>query len=134
MIRSVIVGTGSHIPSVFVTNEQFMEHDFRGADKKKINKSNAEIVQQFEAITGIRERRYVPEGQLTSDIATDAARKALQSSGVDPESLDAIIVAHNFGDVRHGSGRTDQVPAIAARVKAALKIHTPRTVAWDLLC
>src|SRR5829696_1679946 len=122
MIRSVIVGTGSHIPSVCVTNEQFLEHDFRDKNRKKIDKSNAEIVQQFEAITGIRERRYVADNQLTSDIATDAARKALQSSGVDPESLDAIIVAHNFGDVRHGTARTDQVPALAARVKAALKI------------
>jgi len=133
MIRSVIVGTGSHIPAVCVTNEQFLEHDFRDAKGKRIDKSNAEIVEQFQAITGIRERRYVADDIITSDIATDAARKALDSSGVDPESLDAIIVAHNFGDVRHGSMRTDQVPALAARVKASLKIHTPRTVAWDLL-
>lgn len=133
MIRTVIAGTGSHIPSVRVTNEQFLDHDFRGADGKKIDKTNAEIVQQFEAITGIRERRYVPDDLLTSDIATDAARKALESSGIDPETLDAIIVAHNFGDMRPGTARTDQVPALAARVKAQLKIHTPRTVAWDLL-
>ena len=133
MIRSVIVGTGSHIPAVCVKNEQFLQHDFRDAKGKKIDKSNAEIVDQFQAITGIRERRYVPDDALTSDIATDAARKALASSGIDPESLDAIIVAHNFGDVRHGSMRTDQVPALAARVKAQLKIHTPRCVAWDLL-
>lgn len=133
MIRSVIVGTGSHIPAVCVKNEQFLQHDFRDAKGQKIDKSNVEIVDQFQAITGIRERRYVPDDLVASDIAADAARAALQSSGINAESLDAIIVAHNFGDVRHGSLRTDQVPALAARVKAALKIHTPRCVAWDLL-
>ena len=132
-IRTVIAATGSHIPSVRVKNEQFLEHEFWGSDRKKIDKTNQEIVEQFEAITGIRERRYVPDGVVTSEIATDAARKALQSSGIDPESLDAIIVAHNFGDLRDGSRSTDQVPALAARVKAALKIHRPSTVAWDLL-
>src|SRR5436190_6290393 len=132
-IRTVIAGTGSHIPAVRVKNDHFLHHDFRGADQKKIDKPNAEIIGQFEAITGIRERRYVPDDLVTSDIALDAGRKALESSGIDPESLDAIIVAHNFGDVRHGSRRIDQVPALAARVKAGLKIHRPRTVAFDIL-
>src|SRR5690349_6560752 len=104
-IRTVIIGTGSHIPAVCVKNDHFLRHDFRGPDGKKIDKPNAEIVQQFQAITGIRERRYVPDDLVTSDIALDAARKALLSSGVDGETLDAIIVAHNFGDVRHRSRR-----------------------------
>lgn len=131
--RTVIAGTGCHIPSVRVPNEHFLEHEFWGPDQKRIDKSNKEIIQQFEAITGIRERRYVADDQMASDIALDAARKALESSGIDGETLDAIIVAHNFGDVRHRTRRTDQVPALAARVKAGLKIRTPRTVAWDLL-
>jgi 3-oxoacyl-[acyl-carrier-protein] synthase-3 len=132
-IRTVIIGTGSHIPSVCVKNDQFLDHDFRGADQKKIAKPNQEIVEQFEAITGIRERRYVPDDLVASDIALEAARAALDSSGIDGESLDAIIVAHNFGDVRNGSRRIDQVPALAARVKAGLKIETPRAVAFDIL-
>jgi 3-oxoacyl-[acyl-carrier-protein] synthase-3 len=132
-VRTVIAATGSHIPAVCVKNDHFLRHDFRGPDQKKIDKANAEIVQQFEAITGIRERRYVPHELVASDIALDAARKALDSSGIDGESLDAIIVAHNFGDVRHRSHRIDQVPALAARVKAGLKIATPRTVAFDIL-
>ena len=131
--RTVIAATGSHIPAVRVPNEHFLQHDFRGPDGKKIDKTNAEIVQQFEAITGIRERRYVTDDLVTSDIALDAARKALDSSGIDRESLDAIIVAHNFGDVRAGTAHSDQVPALAARVKAGLKIKTPHTVAWDLV-
>lgn len=133
MIRSVIVGSGCHIPEIAVGSDHFLGNDFRGPNGKKIDKPNREILDQFEAITGIRERRYVPDDLLASDIACDAAKKALGSSGIDPESLDYIIVAHNFGDVRARSGPSDQVPALAARVKAKLRIATPRTVAFDLV-
>ncbi|MDQ6799935.1 MAG: ketoacyl-ACP synthase III [Acidobacteriota bacterium] len=133
MHRTVVVGTGSHIPSVMVPNDYFLQHEFHGPDNKPIAKSNAEILEQFEAITGIRERRYVPDELVTSDIAFDAARNALQSSGIDGESLDYIIVAHNFGDVKAGSLRSDFVPALAARVKNKLEIENPRTVAVDVV-
>src|SRR5436189_178472 len=132
-MHSVITATGSHIPSVRVPNEHFLGHDFRGADQKTIDKSNADILKQFESITTIRERRYVPDDLDTSDIAFDAARKALQSSNIDPEQLDGIIVAHNFGDVRAGSQRLDLVPSLAARVKAKLEIRNPFCPAWDLI-
>ncbi|HEY8183192.1 MAG TPA: ketoacyl-ACP synthase III [Thermoanaerobaculia bacterium] len=133
MHRTVVVGTGSHIPSVVVRNDYFLQHEFHGPDNKPIDKSNAEILKQFEAITGIRERRYVPDDLVTSDIAFDAARNALQSSGIDGEHLDYIIVAHNFGDVKAGSLRSDFVPALAARVKNKLEIENPRTVAVDVV-
>jgi 3-oxoacyl-[acyl-carrier-protein] synthase-3 len=132
-MRTVIAATGSHIPSVRVPNEDFLEHDFRDATRKTLDKSNADILKQFESITGIRERRYVPEELVTSDVAFDAAQKALQSSGIDPEQLDAIIVAHNFGDVQHGSQRLDLVPSLAARVKYKLGIRNPYSVAFDLI-
>jgi 3-oxoacyl-[acyl-carrier-protein] synthase-3 len=132
-MRSVITATGSHIPTVRVPNEHFLGHDFRGSDQKTIEKSNADILKQFEAITTIRERRYVPDDLDTSDIAFDAAQKALQSSNIDPEQLDGIIVAHNFGDVRPGSQRLDLVPSLAARVKAKLEIKNPFCPAWDLI-
>jgi 3-oxoacyl-[acyl-carrier-protein] synthase III len=131
-IRSIIVGTGSYIPPRRVPNAAFMDHDFRAAGGEALGKSNEEILRQFEAITGIRERRYLPDEMVTSDMAFEAARDALDSSGVDPESLDLLIVAHNFGDVRPG-GRSDLVPALAARVKARLGIETPGTVAFDLI-
>ena len=133
MIRTVIAATGSHIPGVRVPNEHFLDRDFRGADQKPIAKTNAEIIQQFEAITTIRERRWVPDDQVTTDIAFDAARDAIQSSGIDPETLDGIIVAHNFGDVRAGSPRSDLCPAIAARVKMRLGIRNPYSAAFDLI-
>jgi 3-oxoacyl-[acyl-carrier-protein] synthase III len=132
-IRSVIVGTGSHIPTVVVPNDHFLHHDFHGPDQKRVNKTNREILDQFEAITGIRERRYVTDDLVASDIAFDAARKALDSSGIDREQLDYIILAHNFGDVRAGSRSSDLVPALAARVKTKLGIENPYTVAVDLI-
>jgi 3-oxoacyl-[acyl-carrier-protein] synthase-3 len=132
-IRSIIVGTGSYIPTVVVPNDRFLEHEFHGADRQKIPKTNAEILRQFEAITGIKERRYVSDDLVTSDIAASAAQSALESSGGNAEDLDYIIVAHNFGDVRAGTTRADSVPSLAARVKNRLGINNPRTVAFDLL-
>ena len=132
-IRSIIIGSGSHIPAVVVPNEAFLDHEFRSPDGERIAKTNTEILRQFEEITGIRERRYAADDLVTSDLALDAARKALQSSGLDPESLDYIIVAHNFGDVRSHGSRSDMVPSLAARVKAALAIENPRCVAMDLI-
>ena len=133
MPHSVIIGTGAHIPAVRVPNEAFLQHEFYSAEKTPIEKGNAEILQQFESITGIRERRYVSDDLVTSDIAADAARQALESSGTSGESLDLLIVAHNFGDVRAKQHRSDLVPALAARVKAKLAIENPRCVAFDLV-
>jgi len=130
--RSVIAGTGSYIPPVRVPNSNFADGDFRSADGSPLKKTNQEILEQFEAITGIRERRYVPDGVVASDAASEAARNALESSGIDPETLDCIIVAHNFGDVHRG-GRSDCVPSLAARVKARLQIRNPYAVAFDLV-
>jgi 3-oxoacyl-[acyl-carrier-protein] synthase-3 len=133
MIRSIIAATGSHIPPVRVPNSDFLNHDFRAADGTPLSKTNAEIVTQFEAITGIQERRYVPSGTVTSDIAYAAAEDALTSSGIDRESLDLIIVAHNFGDVQRGGGHPDLVPSLAARVKSKLRIAKPGAAAFDLI-
>src|SRR5205823_7011184 len=103
MHRTVVVGTGSHIPSVVVPNDYFLQHEFHGPDNKPIGKSNAEILKQFEAITGIRERRYVPDDLVTSDIAFDAARTALQSPGIAASQPDYFMAAHNSGDGKAGS-------------------------------
>lgn len=132
-MRAILSATGSAIPCVRRPNSDFLQHDFRDTDGTPIAKSNARILEQFEAVTGIRERRYAPDDRVTSDLAAEAAANALQSSGVDRESLDAIIVAHNFGDVRAGTRRSDLVPSLAARVKSKLGIRRPATAAWDLV-
>src|SRR5258706_476960 len=133
MLRSVIAAAGRHLPPIRVPNSDFLNHDFRGPDGSPMSKTNEEIVKQFEAITGIKERRYVAPGTVTSDIAYAAAQEALTSSGIDPESLDLFIVAHNFGDVQREGGQPDLVPSLAARVKAKLRIAKPNAAAFDLV-
>lgn len=59
-------------------------------------------------------------------------KKAIADAAIDPEELDYIIVAHNFGDVKHGSNRSDMVPALASRVKHKLRIKNPECITYDL--
>ena len=130
MPNSIIVATGCCIPSETVPNSQFLGNRFFTADGVPMEKPNPDIVDTLHNITGIRERRYVPNDWNTTDIAYEAAVHALE--GLDREELDYIIVAQNFGDVQAGSLRTDMVPTIASRVKHRLRIKNPYTVAYDI--
>ena len=130
---SVITGTGSYIPPELIDNKHFLNNDFFNAEGGRIEKTNQAIIEKFREITEIAQRRYVTDDLLMSDIAVFSARDALQSSGADKESLDYIIVAHNFGDVKTGNRRIDVVPSIASRVKCALQIKNPDCVAYDIL-
>lgn len=129
---SVITGTGNYIPSRAVSNEDFLVNEFYDTDGKKLKKTNREIIDKFLEITTIAQRRYVDEHLTTSDIAYHAALDAIESAGIDREALDYIIVAHNFGDIRHDNRQLDIVPSLAARVKCSLEIQNPDTVAYDL--
>jgi len=133
MIYSVITGTGSYIPSKKTKNDDFLNHEFYETNGVKIDKTNQEIIDKFQEITTIEERRHVTENQNTSDLAFHAAQEALESSGTDPETLDYIIMAHNFGETKHGKTHSDFVPCLAARVKNKLKIKNPNTVAYDIV-
>ena len=130
---SVIVGTGSYIPTTRVHNDEFLRHRFHDSTGVLLDQPNEEIVRKFEQITGISERRYVTDDLVTSDIAYYAAVDALESSGISKETLDYVILAHNFGDVRANNRRADFVPSLAARVKHKLGIQNPRTVAYDVI-
>lgn len=132
MIQPVITGTGSHIPEVVVTNDSFLTAQFFDKNEAKLYKSNKSIIDKFSAITGILERRYTNPDRTASDLGYLAALEAIADAGVDKETLDYIIVAHNFGDVPYESNRTCQVPALASRVKALLGIRNPDCVAYDL--
>jgi 3-oxoacyl-[acyl-carrier-protein] synthase-3 len=131
--RTIITGTGSYIPTKIVTNKEFSSHRFYAEDHNAIETAPEEVVEKFKAITGIAERRYAEEDLNASDIATIAAKKAIEDSGVDPETLDQLIVAHNFGNVVKNTIQTDAVPALACRVKHNLQIHNPACVAYDVL-
>ncbi|WP_028291508.1 ketoacyl-ACP synthase III [uncultured Olleya sp.] len=128
-----ITGTGSFIPSTIEKNEDFYNHEFLNADGSKINSPNEVIVKKFKAITGIEERRYIKPELLNSDIAFYAAEKAITNANIDKESIDYIIVAHNYGDVKHDSDQSDTVPSLASRVKHLLQIKNPKCVGYDLL-
>ena len=128
-----ITGTGSYIPSIIEKNEDFYNHEFLNADGSSINSPNEVIVKKFEAITGIQERRYIKDNLLNSDIAFFAAKKAIEDAKTDKESIDYIIVAHNYGDLKHNNQQSDTVPSIASRVKHLLKIENPKCVGYDLL-
>ncbi len=133
MFRTVITGTGSYIPTEVKTNPDFFDQSFYTEDQQPIKIEPKLIAEKFEKITGIAERRYVGDDLNTSDIAALAAKEAVASSGIDPETLDQIVVAQNFGNVDKRGIQTDAVPAIASRVKHALKIKNPACIAYDIL-
>jgi len=68
-----------------------------------------------------------------SDLAYNAAKEAIKDATIDPETLDYIIVSHNFGDVKHGHSQSDAMPSLASRVKQKLQIKNPSCVAYDLI-
>ena len=132
-MATIITGTGSYIPGLVVPNNSFSDHHFYGEDGVLINTPNAEIFEKFKDITGIYERRYAEENVNTSDLAFKAASLAIEDASIDPETIDQIIVAHNFGNVIAGTIQSDTIPAIASRVKNLLGIRNPNCVAYDLL-
>ena len=101
IMRSVVLGCGSYLPSRTLTNAELA---------KKVDTSDEWIVQR----TGIRERHIAAEGETTSDMATAAARAALSAAGVDAQSIDLIVLATSTPD--------NTFPASAVQVQAGLGI------------
>lgn len=132
MISSIIKGSGSYLPAIRVLNEDFLSREFYDASGERLVKPNPDIVATLQKITEIKERRYLEDHLMTSDMGYFAAKMALDSSSIDGETLDYIIVAHNFGDIRKDNIRIDTCPTLAARVKHKLGIVNPYTVAYDL--
>jgi 3-oxoacyl-[acyl-carrier-protein] synthase III len=133
MQRSIITGTGSYIPTETKTNRDFTAHDFYDENNQKIKANPTLVVEKFQGITGIEERRYASTQLNASDIGTLAARAAIKDSGIDPETIDQIIVAHNFGNVIKHTNQTDILPALASRIKHDLDIKNPYCIAYDIL-
>lgn len=132
-MTSKIIGVGNYIPPETITNLFFGNHTFLSEDGCSLNDNNESISDKLKKITGIEERRYANKDQVTSDLGLIAAQLAIEDSGIDPETLDYIIFAHNFGDVRFGTLQSDAVPCLAARVKHFLKIKNNFCVAYDIL-
>lgn len=128
-----IIGTGAYLPETIVTNAHFRDARFMLPDGSPHPKSTGEIIEKLGHISGIQERRYAPEGVNTSDMATIAGRQAIEDAGIDPETLDYIIVAHNWGDLVLPGNESHLVPNIAAKVKHKLQVKNPNCVAYDVL-
>ncbi len=133
MFRSVITGTGSYIPDDIQSNRDFFQHVFYTENNERLDTPPPQVVEKFCQITGIAERRYARNDMNASDLATIAARMAIEDSGIDPETIDQIILAHNFGNVIKETIQMDAVPSLASRVKHDLGIVNPNCIAYDIL-
>jgi len=130
---SVFTGTGSCLPTRTIENQDFTGHEFFLDYGEALDPAdNPRVVAKFQEITEIAERRHVTDDLVASDLGAEAAEAALADADADPETLDYIIVAHNFGDVRADRLRLDFCPTLAARIKERLRIRNPSCVAYDL--
>ena len=133
-LRSKIIGTGAYVPELRIGNTHFLQTDFYSAYDKKVEKETQAVVDKFEEVAGISERRYADAEWRASDMATAAARAALaDANNLDPETLDYIIIAHNWGDVAKDDPFYDLMPNLAARIKHNLGIKNPDCIAYDIL-
>lgn len=99
VIRSAIVGTGSYLPERILTNDELAA---------TVDTSDEWIVQR----TGIKQRHIAAEGEMTSHLALNAARRALEAADIDPTTVDLIVLATATPD--------ETFPATATRVQAGL--------------
>ena len=129
-----IVGTGSYIPTRTIGNEYFNNYTFFDpSTKAPFDKDNDEIIRKFKEITNISERRWISDELHNSDMATMAIKEACESAKIDPETLDFILVAHNFGDVNLETTRVDILPSLANKVKHKLGISNPSCFCHDII-
>jgi 3-oxoacyl-[acyl-carrier-protein] synthase III len=133
MHRSIITGSGCYIPEIVIKNGDFSSNIFYSENGSLLDRPAAEIIDKFSRITGIVERRYATSGITASEMAALAAEEAIEDSGIDRESIDQLIVAHNFGDITGAGGQTDIVPSLASRVKKELGIKSPSCIPYDLI-
>ncbi|MCC2589904.1 3-oxoacyl-ACP synthase III family protein [Chryseobacterium sp. MFBS3-17] len=132
MPSTVIIGSGSYLPPRVIGRDYFLSSEFFTEEGVKIDKPTAEIIDKFVEITEIEDRRYVEDHQMNSDIGYEAAKKALEDAAINPEELDYIIYASNFGDVKDASG-TNFMPNMAARVKNKLQIKNRKCITYDMI-
>jgi 3-oxoacyl-[acyl-carrier-protein] synthase III len=113
ILRSVVLGCGSYLPERILTND-----DLAGM----IDTSDAWIVQR----TGIRQRHIAAPGEFTSHLATKAARAAITDAGVDPHTIDLIVLATSTPD--------NTFPATAVSIQEALGITSGAAFDLQAVC
>lgn len=109
MRRSVILSCGSYLPEKVLTNAEL---------ESMVETTDEWITQR----TGIKSRHVAAKGETTADMATAAARQALERSGLKGADIDAVIVCTSTPD--------QTFPSVAVKVQAALDI--PPGPAFDV--
>lgn len=132
-IQTIITGTGSFIPANIIRNVHFGNHTFYDNTNDLEKLPSATIAEKFKLITGISERRYIDDEMTASSIGAIAATIAISDADIDPESIDQIIFAHNFGDIIHGNNQSQMVPSLASKAKHLLGIKNPSCIPYDLI-
>ena len=113
VLRSVILGCGSYLPARILTNSELA---------RSVDTTDDWIVQR----TGIRERHIAAPGELTSDLALQAARAALANAQVEASAIDLIVL---------GTSTPDQTfPATAVTVQAGLGITAGAAFDLQAVC
>lgn len=132
MPNTIIIGSGHYLPKNVIGRDFFMNSEFYTDEGEKIEKPNAEIINKFVEITEIENRRFIDENQTNSEIGYEAAKVAIEDSKINPETLDYIIYASNFGEVTK-EGYVNFMPNMAARVKNKLGIKNRFCITYDMI-
>ncbi|UFK97304.1 3-oxoacyl-ACP synthase III family protein [Kaistella faecalis] len=132
MPNTIIIGSGSYIPTKIIGRDHFMDSVFYTDEGDRINKPNEEIIQKFVEITEIENRRYLEDDEFNSDLGFQAAKEAIYDAKIDQEDLDYIIYASNFGEVDK-NGMTNFMPSMSARVKNKLGIKNRSCINYDMI-
>lgn len=111
MIYAKITGTGSYLPTKVLTNQ---------ALESMVDTTDEWIFSR----TGIKERHIAADDEFTSDLATNAAKLAIQNAGIDPKTIDLIIVATTTPD--------KIFPSVATMVQRKLNLSASQCPAFDL--
>jgi len=91
-IATVVAGIGKYVPETIITSE-YIEKKVGFPEKLGLPMGS------IENITGVIERRYAAEGQVSSDMAYEASKRALENAGIEPEELDVVIFASASHDI-----------------------------------
>ncbi|HRY46277.1 MAG TPA: 3-oxoacyl-ACP synthase, partial [Thermoanaerobaculia bacterium] len=108
MFHAAIAGTGRAVPAKLLTN----------ADLETLVETTDEWITTR---TGIRERHKAADGEVLSDFCVTAATQALESAGLAPKDLDAVLIATVTPD--------QPIPAVACLVQQ--KLGAKKAAAWD---
>jgi 3-oxoacyl-[acyl-carrier-protein] synthase-3 len=132
-LKIIIKGTGTVLPERKIENSFFLNHQFMDTNGVVNPKPTAEIIAKLEAITGIKERRYISEKGDSTPIMVEASSNAIMDAELDKNQIDGIIVAHNAGNMLEGTAGFQTVPNMAALLKNKLQITNHECFAYDIL-